>query len=185
MDYELYKASVLRTEGIPPNFGVDNATLINVLRIGAATGDLLDAFKKVAIYRKPLDKAVIGQHIITLHALLGTLVTVLDAETPATGLTNPDIRVTHGALGMFTEAGELLEAVIKSMETGELDKVNVGEELGDSDWYKTLLHDAIGIPESLTRSKNIDKLTKRYPEKFTTEAALNRDLATERKTLEA
>ena len=86
---------------------------------------------------------------------------------------------------MFTEAGEVIEAVIKSMETGVLDKVNVGEELADSDWYKTIIHDAVGVSEAEGRAKNIEKLRKRYGEKFSTEAALTRDLAAERKVLEA
>ena len=43
------------------------------------------------------------------------------------------MRVLHGAIGMFGEAGEVFEAVVAEMNTGELDSVNVAEELGDSE----------------------------------------------------
>ena len=47
-----------------------------------------------------------------------------------------------------------------------------------------LLYKRFDLDGNAWRSKNIEKLKKRYPEKFTTQNALNRDLEAERKILE-
>lgn len=187
MDYESFKKDALVTEGIPPDLGVSNDVLITLLRAAASMGQLVDAYKRIAIYRKPIDKEAIEQDIITVHAQLANLTRInnSDATLESSGISTPNIRITHGALGMFTEAGEILEAVIRSMETGMLDLVNIGEETADSDWYKMVIHDETGVSEPAARSKVIAKLRKRFGAKFDAQAALNRDVEAERKVLEA
>jgi NTP pyrophosphatase (non-canonical NTP hydrolase) len=91
----------------------------------------------------------------------------------------------HGAIGMFGEAGELLDAVLKEMKTGALDLVNVGEELGDNFWYAAIIADETGISFDSAQETVVKKLKARFGYKFTSEAALSRDLATERSILEA
>lgn len=49
----------------------------------------------------------------------------------------------------------------------------------------SLTFEDTGFDLNIDLQKNIDKLKQRYPEKFTTENALNRDLEAERKILEA
>jgi len=94
-------------------------------------------------------------------------------------------RIQHGAIGIATEAGELLDALKKHLyyQRG-LDIVNVREELGDVLWYVALVCNAIGVDMGQVMEANIDKLRQRYPEKFTPQLALNRDLDAERKALE-
>jgi NTP pyrophosphatase (non-canonical NTP hydrolase) len=95
-------------------------------------------------------------------------------------------RIEHAVIGLVTEAGELTDAVKRSKIFGrELDKVNVIEEAGDIMWYLALLSDELGVPFEDIWEKNVNKLRKRYPEKFTTDKALNRDLDGERKILES
>lgn len=109
-----------------------------------------------------------------------------DSNTQLSLLADNYIREIHTAIGIFTESGELAECLLKALhEGGELDKVNFAEELGDVDWYKAIGHDVTGVSEDVIRAKIIAKLRKRYPEKFTSENALNRDLAAERAILEA
>lgn len=91
----------------------------------------------------------------------------------------------HGVLGLFTEAGELMQhlhAVLKG-ET-KVDPVNILEELGDCNWYAAVLHRWNGSTPSDSYDANIAKLRARYPEKFTEKAALDRNLDAERRTLE-
>jgi NTP pyrophosphatase (non-canonical NTP hydrolase) len=90
----------------------------------------------------------------------------------------------HAALGLFTEASELLEAVLKAMETGTLDEVNVFEELGDTEWYMAMLYRLLEKTPEEAREVNIEKLTKRFPSKFASDRAINRDVSTERSVLE-
>lgn len=93
--------------------------------------------------------------------------------------------IQHGIIGMSTEAGELLDAMKKTMFYNKpFDLANVVEEIGDIFWYAYITLDALGVTADEAKAKNIAKLKKRYGDKFTTEAALVRDLNAEREVLE-
>lgn len=95
------------------------------------------------------------------------------------------LKILHAVMGMVTEAGELMDAVKRHLIYGKpLDFVNLMEENGDSFWYQSLLARATGFTFEQSMQTNIDKLFKRYPEKFSEERALNRDLKEERSVLE-
>jgi NTP pyrophosphatase (non-canonical NTP hydrolase) len=93
--------------------------------------------------------------------------------------------ILHAVLGLYSEAGELLEHLWEVM-SGEktIDFVNMNEELGDLYWYMALIHNVLGTKPSESWIKNIDKLKTRYGDKFSAGRALNRDLKKERRTLE-
>lgn len=98
----------------------------------------------------------------------------------------PEIaNIVHAMLGCVTEAGELAEHV-RDILGGKkpLDRTNLVEELGDLLWYVALgLRE---LPSSFEEAFNVNlvKLHTRFPEKFTAEAALNRDLEAERAVLD-
>ena len=103
-----------------------------------------------------------------------------------TPLNSQEYRVAHAVLGIVDESGELAKALKARMWYGKpLDVINLQEEVSDVLWYVSLLLDAIGSSYEEVMTKNIAKLRVRYPEKFTTELALNRDLDNERQALEA
>jgi len=94
-------------------------------------------------------------------------------------------RVIHGAIGICTETGELQDMIKKHLIYGkDFDPVNVIEECGDILWYIALTLDATGYTMAECMQRNIDKLRVRFPEKFTSEKALTRDLDAERAALE-
>jgi NTP pyrophosphatase (non-canonical NTP hydrolase) len=91
----------------------------------------------------------------------------------------------HMVMGIATEAGELLDAYKKHFAYGkELDTVNVGEEIADIMWYVSNLCRILNIDMHEMLDRNISKLKARYPEKFDSKKALNRDLDKERNILE-
>lgn len=95
------------------------------------------------------------------------------------------IQTFHAIVGIQTESAELLDALLKVMVEGkEIDVVNVGEEIADGWWYNSLLCDTLKLNPSVLMEKVINKLKKRYPDKFTEASAINRDLQAERKILE-
>lgn len=99
------------------------------------------------------------------------------------GGVTPDL--LHGAIGIATEAGEMLDAVKRSLFYGaELDRTNLIEELGDLEWYMAVIRDAVGVTQEEVQRINIDKLRARYPEKFTQQHAFERNLDRERSVLE-
>ncbi len=93
--------------------------------------------------------------------------------------------IIHAAIGISTEAGELLDPIKKLLFYGKpLDHVNLDEEVGDLLWYIVLYCNARGITIFDLMETNYAKLRTRYGEKFTQDKALNRDLDAERSVLE-
>jgi NTP pyrophosphatase (non-canonical NTP hydrolase) len=91
----------------------------------------------------------------------------------------------HMAIGISTEANELLDAYKKWFAYNKpLDKTNVAEEVGDCFWYLCNLCRMLNLDPEAILQNNINKLRARYPEKFTNENAIHRDLDKERKILE-
>jgi NTP pyrophosphatase (non-canonical NTP hydrolase) len=91
----------------------------------------------------------------------------------------------HMVLGMQTEVAEIADVYKKNIAYKKpIDYVNIKEELGDAMWYIANLCNMHGWDLRDILDTNIAKLEARYPEKFTEEQALNRNLSAERKILE-
>lgn len=83
--------------------------------------------------------------------------------------------LVHAILGISGEAGELLDAVKKTVVYGrELDMDNLVEELGDIEFYLEMLRQELGITREFILIKNISKLEKRYPTTYSDKDALER-----------
>jgi len=94
-------------------------------------------------------------------------------------------RLLHAGMGITTESGEFLDMLKKHIFYGkELDTINLKEELGDLLFYIALAMDELGTTFEEVMKINFEKLSARYPNKFTKEDATNRDLDKEREILE-
>lgn len=92
-------------------------------------------------------------------------------------------RIFHAIVGLATETSELLEAMY--LDTPEFDRVNILEELGDQNWYQAIAIDELQASfEEDVLDRVIAKLRARFPNKFNSEDAINRDLVKERAILE-
>ena len=133
-------------------------------------GTQADAVKKGLFYGKPL------RHTLS-YARTGD---------SSLHVGNVDKDLIHAAFGIFTEATEMLEALLKAMqsEDGKVDKVNFVEELGDVEWYMAQVYRALNTTPERVKQKNIDKLRQRYGDSFNNDKAIKRDLPKERKILE-
>jgi NTP pyrophosphatase (non-canonical NTP hydrolase) len=110
---------------------------------------------------------------------------VLRTESPSFYKEKVNTRLMHGVIGACTEAIELLDAVKKALFYGkELDIVNIHEEVGDLMYYVFLIIEASNGDFNDILERNIAKLKARYPEKFDSDLAINRDLKSEREILE-
>lgn len=114
-------------------------------------------------------------YVVDVHGALG----------PKGEVSQTMSRLDHAARGMVTEAGEIIDALKKHSCYGKtLDLVNLKEEVGDVLWYASVMLDALGLTFEDAMEATARKLKKRYPNGFTQEAALNRDLEAEKKALE-
>lgn len=80
----------------------------------------------------------------------------------------------HSIVGIVTEAIELLECLDTVLKSGIEDTEHIKEELGDLMWYVAFCCTELGFDMEEVQKANIEKLKKRYPEKFTCEHAIKR-----------
>jgi len=100
-------------------------------------------------------------------------------------LPNQVLDTFHMLSGMMTELGELTDPFKKQLAYNKpIDFTNVQEELGDLMWYIAGFCEINNFDLEAILQNNIDKLRARYPEKFTEENAINRNLKREREILE-
>lgn len=202
MNIESFVKDAIRTESVIPNDkAFDQQLFMAVAKNFIASAELLDTIKKSLFYNKKYPKEKIEE---LCNSSLNCSQEVADALSIALSsdednlsllyasggeapLNNANMRVIHGILGYCTESSEMLESLVNyytAEDKAVYDLVNLKEELGDVDWYKAILLDELKISESDIRQKVINKLRERYGEKFTEEAAVNRNLEVERKILE-
>lgn len=87
----------------------------------------------------------------------------------------PAMEMAVSSLGLTGEAGEFADLIKKHVGHGHvLDTAKAAKELGDVLWYVARLAEMIGYDLDTVAQMNVDKLRKRYPNGFSTEASLKR-----------
>jgi NTP pyrophosphatase (non-canonical NTP hydrolase) len=181
--------NAIRTESRVESIIANERILKQTINGIVALSEILDQIKKNAFYGKPFD-------VSKLHtAIRDAKYAVEDIENktmqkyasfpmPHTQRkldVNP--RLFHAIIGVATESAELLEAL--NLESNDFDRINILEEFGDLNWYQAIAVDELNANlETDVLDRVIAKLRARYPEKFTSENAINRDLVKERNVLE-
>lgn len=89
------------------------------------------------------------------------------------------MQMDNAARGLANDCGEVAEIVKNVIEYGrpfnDATRQHMIEELGDVLWRVNQMCGAIGVGMDEVAEANIRKLTARYPEKYSDEAANNRD----------
>lgn len=81
----------------------------------------------------------------------------------------------NSVMGLCGESGEAIDIVKKWLMQGhELDKEHLVKELGDVAWYLAEAATALDVPLEVIFQGNLDKLRRRFPNGFNTEASVNR-----------
>ena len=161
---------------------------------GEFLGEAVDILKKTFAYKKPLDKVHLGEELAdtvwycagveTINKLHGTII-VFDEEAIASVENIKNQTITYIKESVRVRSSSVETECLKTILANKraVDSINRGGILA-------IVGICMGICEVLeidfwqALTNNISKLQVRYPEKFTEEAALNRDLAAERAELE-
>lgn len=154
---------------------VSKHNFISRMNAAIEAANKLDQVKKTLFYGRDnnLDPAEGMAAVKTLPLMLG--------DTEADSATN----IIHAIIGIFTEAGEMLEALREAINLGKpIDSVNAKEETGDLFWYVAILARECGFTFDSAQRVNIQKLRARFPDRFTEFDANNRNLTAERTILE-
>lgn len=182
MDDQTFVAGVLRTES-----PVDNPAVQARFKNSEVIKELYTAINNMVGYSKDLDA-------LKKFCFYGKLSPDLWFSAQAhevapsiqKALTPQVIRLIHAAMGLATEAGEILEHLRDHVfDEKPLDTVNLVEEGGDTMWYMGLYSDALKTKLEEIKRINNAKLKSRYPDKFTEEKAIERNLDQERQVLES
>ena len=161
---------------------------------GEFLGEAVDILKKTFAYKKPLDKVHLGEELADTVWYCAGVETINKLPEMVMCFDEEPIAITETIKNQtITYIKESVEIRKSSIETeclgvilankGAVDSTNRGGVLA-------IVGICMGICEVLeidfwqALTNNISKLQVRYPEKFTEEAALNRDLAAERVELE-
>lgn len=134
-----------------------------ILRNRHQAARFVDAVKRALYYdnRDRLDQLVHGA-----------------VKNPINVAFNVEPTTLHAILGMEGEVAEITEAALKG------DRAKILDEAGDFLWYLALLLRRHGITFDEVFAGNIAKLKVRFPEKFTLEQAVERDLEAEAQVLQ-
>lgn len=133
-------------------------------------GMAADCIKRSLFYKDPKIKERISTNTAVLRGLYDSII-----SNPNVVIPKDKVDLLHAALGLMSEAGEIVEEVVTSIiQDRPIDVENMKEEAGDQSWYLALMLRAINSSFDEVMSGNIEKLKKRYPNKFSTTDALAR-----------
>lgn len=190
MNLNEFIPQAVRTESRINSVKVNKEFLQTALAIYVSSGRILDQIKKNVFYNKPYNVEKLMENFDPLNAISKAVRTdgwdrqEIEEEIYKKELIDMDPRVFHAIIGIMTEATELAEQLLKGVQGEEVDRVNLLEEVGDNFWYIAVLLDALQSNPDNVLETVIEKLKARFPDKFTSEAAINRNTKKERKILE-
>lgn len=98
-----------------------------------------------------------------------------DGELIKRELTPQQAHLWHMVTGLIGEAGEVLDTIKKHcIYQKELDIENIIEELGDIEFFMEGIRYSLNLNRKQILKQNITKLRKRYGEKYSNKAAIDR-----------
>lgn len=98
-----------------------------------------------------------------------------DGDDLVASFTAEKAELNHYAIGIASEAGELLDAVKRFVIYNKpLDLRNVIEELGDIEFFAEALRQKLNLTRGEVINENVRKLSKRYPDVYTDDLAAQR-----------
>jgi len=180
MDLQEFQKDAVKTESKVESVNVNLEYLAAILQISICTGNLLDQIKKNVYYGAPIDSEKRAEYVKGIIEAMDTKALFMEDPTADTSILEVNTRLFHAIIGVVTEGTELLE----NLTDGDLDTVNLLEEMGDINWYQAIAMDELNADWGQMLSKIIAKLKKRYPDQFKSDDAINRDLQSEREILE-
>ncbi len=179
MDYEKYIKDATRTESRIDEVLTSEEALKDALQLFILSARIIDLYKRQIFYGKDFAGNQLAPMLAEINDISGRNNRAGDKDVIAV---NP--RILHATLGFATEAGEIMEALVDSMAGEDFDTINFMEELGDLNWYQAIAMDETGLKIEDILVRNIEKLKARFPDKFSEERAIERDLNHERQILE-
>lgn len=146
------------------------AIMLAALELGTKVGAVLEYCKKSICHRHGFKMHELSKRLVDVSDAIMPLMNSDITEPPEYHLTGNDQMLIWCALGLGGEAGEVMDAV-SALSVVPVDRIALTKELGDNDWYNAALCTLIGVQMSDVMHANIDKLKRRFPEGWGSEAS--------------
>lgn len=195
MNYKEYITNVKKTESVlPQETLIDTGTLMQVMRLGIFAGQVVDMYKAQMFYNRPINKEKLKESLDSLSLATSRMhglsidsrnasVVSRDPWKPSEA-THVSLRLLHSVFGLNSESAEIMENLLKAMQDKtEPDKVNLTGEYSDMSWFMGIGMDDMGTDAETVWDQNIAKLRVRFGEKFSLEAANNRNVDAENEAI--
>lgn len=96
-------------------------------------------------------------------------------DGPDAAYTDEQLMLVWNALGLAGEAGEVADTIKKAVfHQHGIDRDELIKELGDVLWYAAALCTKLNVPISEVMERNIEKLKRRYPAGYSSDASKTR-----------
>lgn len=188
-DFATYMELAQRTASQESDPRGDIGATLATLEVLVAVGGLADLLKKQIFYRRETTFEMFALCIEDIKGAIEILEESINVSVNQTDALPFNAKLLHGTIGAVSEEAEMLSAMLDAA-TGvrQIDEVNLIEEAGDALWYQAEklvgVEQLTGTPAVDVCAVNIAKLAARYGDVFSDRAALNRDVAAERKVME-
>lgn len=157
-DYQMAAYRTVPKEFKPITSNGSLTAIYKTMQQIAGVGAFADKLKKHLFHGHDLE--------VTLSEVIGGLEHVESRR---------DLMLVNAALGLAGEGGEFTEHIAQHLFHGEkLDQQYLEKELGDQLWYIAMACTALNVSMDLIMDQNVEKLNKRYPNGFSSEASINR-----------
>lgn len=169
------------TEKKPERMIADDELLRRLIEFAASASALVDLYKKSLYNNEP----------ISAHSFEARSARVLDSITrlqvspQSSEFVDPKgARLLLAMIGIFTEAGELLEAMHPEKLDVKFSTIAILEELGDLNWYQAIAANELQATLETILTMNVAKLKKRYQNGPTRHDDYHRDKAVEQAAMD-
>lgn len=178
----LHNYPLLGNDWKPEEIRCNKLLLVNTLKTFVCLGNILDQIKKNAMYGKPYNIENFRTDFTNSFSYMNELssVSLNDVET-----LDINIRLYHAIIGISCQSAELTKALADNILYVEYDYNNLCDNLRNIRWYLSFGYDELNIGWDKSFESVIEKLRIRYPDKFSSKHAIERDLDAERVALEA
>lgn len=186
MNLQEFTKNAVKTESLIDEVRCNKELLETALGMFVAVSIILDNLKKNIFYGKEMNwDSILNNAHFLFRSSEWLKYSIGDFNNEHNQSIDVNSRLFHAVVGVCTESGEIAESMLRAiLDKGEIDRVNLAEEFGDLDWYKAIAVDEMQINPNSILEAVIEKLQARYPDKFDSDKAINRDLDRERGILE-
>ncbi len=173
MDADTYQELAARTLIDEPDTTFTNdelAIMLAALELGSRVGKVIEYCKKGICHRHGFDTTKALSFVSDVDYKIYEMHRTIEGDIPAPEyrLSGNDQMLIWCALGLGGEAGEVMET-ISNLPDIAYHGNDLVKELGDVMWYNAALCTLIGVPMSDVMQANIDKLTARYKNGYSSE----------------